>query len=206
MKIYCFFLVRREINVKDFPGVKADTIVRRNGREESLYAYTPEKSIAKLFSKTRKDKLFEKRIVYMSRDEYEEFVADNEDYLLGYHSIITKTIEDNIYTLMTAEFLMTLLESDYVIFDSEAKVYNMLYDILAGDYFQYVVDYELFKPKYQAMLNDYFNLDVVRDVILHPIDSEDQLSYFQVDQLEVYVRVFGKTYKDIKKGLMRNDD
>lgn len=195
MKVYCFYLIKDEINPREFHGVCKEYIRQYDGYEAALYAFTPSKESEAFFLQTRKKNLFFEKVIQMDREEYDDFCEENKECLIEYHTFNTKKIVDGKYRTESIMMLCTLAESDCIIFYKEEYVMNIISDILDDNYFE-LIDRVHLKPKLQRLLNDMF---LYENLVCMVTPLED-LNYdtILVDDLALYIRLFSNTFKTRK--------
>lgn len=133
MKVYAFFLHDKEINGNVYcgaiPNIKKYDEIR--DEEYVIYAYTPDKKVAKLFRETRDMNKFREEEIEMNKEDYNDMV-DNHEHLsrlvLSYHLFKTQTSEDGCYKLDVTTILCTSKEYDYILFNFKNKLTSMLMD------------------------------------------------------------------------------
>ena len=196
MKIYCFYLIDDEITVDKYIGVKADTINRMGNKDYSLYAFTPEKSVRDEFISFRDMDKFYEKVINIERCDYEDFCEDNGDYLLEYHTVSTKTIENGVYKSTNVLILTNAIEADTIIFYSEQYLLEILSENLTETNF-YTITSIKFEDKLNKILLNTFYLGTILDTYY---EINDNIPEIKIDQLSLFITIFSNTFNNkIKK-------
>ena len=192
MKIYCFYLVKKEIDTSKFLGVTTDKITFIGNNECALYAYTPAKESEIYFLETRNMDIFFEKIIEMDREDYEEFCENNKDQLLEYHTFVTKNIEHGVYKSKSIQILTTLIESDHIIFYKEEIVMDMISNLFLYDMLD-VRKTLPFKKSIKKVLNEYF----IYEELLYKVYPLEDMNYDKIfiDDLSLYIKLFSNTFK-----------
>ena len=196
MKVYCFYITSEDLNTKDYPGVIADTVAMLNGTLYSLYAYTQNKEFYKYFKKVRDMSKFIEKIIEV--DSFDDFCDNNDNYLLEFHSLVTKGINDyNIVIRKSVEILMTKTESDFMLFYSYGRFVDEITDVLKYSKFFDFIQFNLFNNKLSMYLYQYYGLDTMMYEVFLPFDSPTETpgEEIVIDQVAFYIKIFGNTYK-----------
>lgn len=200
MIIYLFYLCLDKIKVGEYPGVHADTIrAHKDGYEYSLYAFTPMKKIAKYFKDTRDMNIFYPKTIELDREDYDDFCEDHSQYLLEFHSVETTTVVDGRYKAGSTEILMTLTESDEILYHAFAAYVNMMEKNFSdnGGIILNVLQNQLLKKQVMRALNKAYMITWIMTFLFLPVDDSD-LEGIIIDRLSLYIELFKNTYK--KKG------
>lgn len=190
MNIYCFYIVGESLAIGEYCGLKADTIVSTDENEYSLYAFTPEKDISDIFKETRNMKLFYEKKISMSRDEYEEFCDEYDDYLIEYHLFKTKTIEKGVYCKKEIYMLCTKIESDLVLYYPEDYLINILLNDFNIQGLSGPIDL-FFNDKITNALAKYFYYYEFANSTREFDSSELDID---IDQVALFIRLFSNTF------------
>lgn len=174
-------------------------------RKLELYAFTPEKKIAKVFEETRNLDLFIKKIIYMDKEDYSSFFNRNSQYVLEYHIFTHKIInEENRFSTEPVSILCTTKESDVVIYTGEYLFSDYLIESGGIDEPNDNFSVELFLPKYREAMRKLFVDDIL--CTFTPLDEVYfevlEMSYdnlFQFDSLSLFVYKYGNLFK--KEGM-----
>lgn len=196
MKIFCFYLIKEKISRSEFPGLNSEYITPINGKEIALYAFTPNRSVANDFIKSRNKKLFFQKTVEMSKADYEEFCDEYKDCLLEPHTYNTKVLVDGKYHTKMLMMYSTLNESDCIIFYKEEYVMRYISDILDDNYFN-ALKGRVFKKKIKSVLDNIF----LYDSIVTKIEPMEDINYdnFIVDDIALYIKLFLNTFKEKRR-------
>lgn len=198
MRVYLFYLCDKEITPNKFPGVRADTIVSKAHYDYTLYAFTPEKSIAKQFKSTRDMKKFYTRTMEFTRDDYDDFCDQYSQYILEYHTVRTKEIYDGEIKLSSMELLMTLGESDIILYYSTEELLSIIEDSDYGRMFVPLIENCLLNKDFMDVLDEYYDFTNLIGTAIIPVDDnfgEDIDLNLYIDQLVLYIKIFKNTYK-----------
>ena len=199
MKIYCFYLIRPEIDPTKYPGVLADTI-RDSGKgyQYSLYAFTPEKWVRDYFISTRKMKIFYEKEIEIDRMDYDDFCDDHNSYLIEYHGFKTQELnKDGYYQEKMVELLCTTIEAD--------NIYYFYTDVFSDTVMKFLST-ELSDVWMREILNKELH-DTLRDDLyidemicaIYPI--ENTCERYDIDEMALYVLLFKNTLS--KKGRIK---
>lgn len=183
MKIYCFMM-------------RGD-----NGKFE-LYAYTPEKNIAKEFEETRNMDLFIKKTIEIDRSDYDEFYSKHDLCILDYHVFSRKDIsDDNKYYAKPVMILCTTDESDNVIYNGEYIFSDYLYDNHVTEDASEISS-DIFLPKYAWALHKFYVEDILYSTV--PMDETMfamcELAYehdLKFDTMALFIYKYGKLFKKV---------
>lgn len=195
MKVYCFYLVMDEIIPQEYPGVFADTIQQLNGKDYSLYAFTQNKEFVKFFKKNRDMNKFIYKVVDV--DDLEEFINDHDGYLLEFHSVRIKEIINGEERISFTEILMTKEESDYILFYSDTAFIDSIIDshefnsINVMDAFNL---FDAFKKSIRKSLEMLCYIDLIQGAFFD-VEETSYDGILITDQLSIYTKVFGNTFK-----------
>ena len=184
MNIHCFYLILDHISPKKYKGVMADTIKEIDGKEYSLYAFTPEEEVAEYFAHTRKKNIFFEKVLKMDREDYEDFCDENDMYLLEYHTMATKINVGGYYQRSLINVLCTRQESDMVLYKGTEFYSDELLTELHY-LFYYILSNELLNEEIRNIIETYINFYTFDD------STEDESMNF--DELSIYVRLFSNT-------------
>ena len=185
MKIYCFMMRGDDGNFK-------------------LYAYTPEKDIAKLFEETRNMDLFIKKIIEIDRSDYGEFYTKHDLCILDFHIFSSKAIaDDNTYYAKPVTILCTTDESDNIIYNSEYIFSDYLYEKeITEDVNEISVD--IFLPKYVEAQHKFYVEDILCSTV--PMDETMyamcEIAYNETlksDTMALFIYTYGKLFKKVGK-------
>ena len=192
MKVYCFYLIKNEIEVREFHGIVKDDIHRLYDKDIALYAFTPSKESEAFFLETRDNTLFFEKIVEMTHEEYEEFCEEHKECLIEYHSFNTKKIINGKYKVDSLMMLCTLAESDCIIYYKEEYAMKIISDILDDQYFN-LIEGKSFNKKIKRILDKMF----LYEDILSKVNPLEDINYenFIVDDVALYVKLFSNTLK-----------
>lgn len=196
MKVYCFYITCEDLNTKDYPGIIADTIAMVNGTLYSLYAYTQNKEFYKYFKKVRDMSKFIVKVIEV--DSFDDFCDDHDSYLLEFHSLTTKGINnDNKVIRKSVEVLMTKAESDFMLYYSYGRFVDEITNVLRYSKLFDFVQFNLFNNKLSTYLYQYYGLDTMIYEAFLPFDSpvESLGEEIVIDQISFYIKIFGNTYK-----------
>ena len=200
MKIHLFYIIKNNIDLNKYHAVYLEKLQEIGDLTVALYAFTPEKYVAKDFKKLRKKKLFFEKVVDMEREEYEEFCDDNEDALIEYHAFNTKKLEsDGKYHCREVVMLATRAEYDSILFYKEEYVLRVLSETLDDKTMEFI-DKHHFKKKLENIMNEYFIYDSVVNRIA-PLEDLN-MDEFIVDDLALYIKLFSNTFKKKRWGVL----
>lgn len=96
MKVWKFFKIPEDVKNDQFPLEE----------KYPLYAYTPDKRLAKQFKRERNMKVFIESKVHMELEEFQEFVAHNRSCMLQERKFLTVV---NKYTKQQREIYVTMV-------------------------------------------------------------------------------------------------
>ena len=191
MKIHYFYLVKKHISKSEFPAIIDDMIIDTYSNECTLYAYTPEKSSAEYFKKTRNMKIFYEKIVHMSREDYEEFADKHVEFCLEEYRFNTKRIRNGTIQAYQLCLLCTNYEHIHIMYFKSDIIRDMILKITPNKF-----DLINFNESINNSLNTLLYRELM-DEVLHPIDSDIELNYdvFNIDEFLLYIRLFSNTFK-----------
>lgn len=192
MKVYCFYIIKSELELSDFPGLLSSYVTDINGKSVGLYAFTPDKEVAKWFRETRSKKLFFEKVIDMNDVEYIDFSEEYDECLLEPHTFNTRIIVNGRYKSITKMLYCTLNESDSIIFYKEECVLGIISDILDDRYFSLMKGLK-FKNKLKKILDDFF----LYENLISKIAPMEDINYdnFIVDDVGLYIKLFKNTFK-----------
>lgn len=198
MKVYCFYLVKDEISRSEFPGLNSEYISSINGKEIALYAFTPNKKVAKDFSKSRSHELFFRKILTMTKEDYIDYCDEYNDCLLEPHTYNTKVIYDGCFHTKSIMMYSTMNESDCIIFYKEEYIMNYISRILDNQYFEDMKGV-VFKRKIKEILDDVF----LYESIVNKIAPMEDINYdnFVIDDIALYIKLFFNTFREKRGGV-----
>ena len=219
-KVTLFYLIDNDITYPKYPAIDSiinntnndiDSIIsHKNGYDTLLYAFTPEKRIAKEFKLSRDMNKFISIDLNMSDDTYEDFVDEYEYALIENHQLMTSYV-DNHGIIRGKTLIM-----HYPTSESDALLSNM--NIIGDDLGMYLEDLMMSLPivnkgKWSDIIDDYldlFNPDMKRALVSLGIvdvfynysgigyddETAPPFSVIGTDTLQLYCMLFGNTYSD----------
>ena len=198
MKLYCFYLCKETIDTKEYPAVLADLINNVNNMQVALYAYTPDKEVAKYFRDTRDMSIFIERTLNVKKDDYENF-CDNHGYkqLLEIHIFSTKIVKDGVYDKNLVKLLCTQAESDEILYNSDYYLYDIIDMISPDESINFMLMHGI---KYQKDIEKALRLLMYDSLIRLTYPSEiDNFEGNVIDDIGLFIKLFGNTFNN-KKG------
>lgn len=202
MKIWCFYLFdNRQTDSRYYPNIKREELRIEKGMMYSLYAFTPTKSCADYFWKTRDHRLFYKKVIDIERDEYEDFCEEYGDHLLEFHHFLTK-VQDAHGNVAeeTVGVLCTIVESDSILYYKEDHMDKILANGMSMLY-TFTNAKSILVPELYNLLNDYFEIDMILNV-LYPYDEDITTSSYypyDIDEVLLYCALYGTTFSNSTK-------
>lgn len=198
MKVWCFYLLDNKQTEKYlYPNVETTDIHLRYQTLYSLYAFTPTKACAEYFWKTRNRKIFYRKAIEMSRDEYEDFCDAHEKHLLEFHIFVTKVYDEDNDTLQeeTVNILCPMSESDSILYYAETHMDNILgrgMSMLS----MFTNPKAILKEKMYTLLERYFQITEVLNVLYPFEENTITESYYPyaIDEVMLYCHLYGHTF------------
>lgn len=202
MKLYVFYLISSKdfINVIEYPAVSTDYIAISDSVSYVLYAYTPEKRIRNEFRSMRNMNIFYEKIFDITRRDFEEFCDNNNDFLLEYHILKTRSIGNGFYKTDTVFILSTTKEIDLVIFNDENYMEMFLNENLPASNVFMNVKSDIFSDKYAKILSEVYNMDDIL-CLLYPCETPPW-KMMEVDHVALYCKLFKNTYDEEGENLI----
>lgn len=195
MKLYCFYLCKESIDTNEYPAVLSDLIKSVNNMEVALYAYTPDKEVAKYFRDTRDMTIFIERTLDIDKDDYEDF-CDTHGYkqLLEIHIFSTKIVKDGIYDKNTVKLLCTQAESDEILYNSDYHLYSFIDMISPDETINFMLMREI---KYKKDIEEALSLLMYDSLIRLTYPSEiDNFEGNAIDDIGLFIKLFGNTFNN----------
>lgn len=195
MKLYCFYLCKETIDTDEYPAVLSDLIKSVDNMEVALYAYTPDKDVAKYFRDTRDMTIFIERTLEVKRDDYEDF-CDTHGYkqLLEIHIFSTKIVKDGIYDKNTVKLLCTQAESDEILYNSDYHLYSFIDMISPDETINFMLMREI---KYKKDIEEALGLLMYDSLIRLTYPSEiDNFEGNAIDDIGLFIKLFGNTFNN----------
>lgn len=205
MKFYCFYLtgIKRDY-IKRYKGITADSIngftfYDNNKKAISLYAFTDKKKIRDTFISTRDmDLFYYKTITIDDEDEINKFIDENANYILEFREVTTKIIDKfEIYRDARTDVLCTNLEYDNITIDREENFVELSGDLLNkliyDDICNVLILHSL-QEKLHICLFDVLELDNLIPQV-YPYEDYPPGTYVNIDELNLFIRLFGNTLK-----------
>lgn len=195
MKLFCFYLIQREILVDDFPAVKHESIREFDKGSYSLYAYTPDKIIAKFFRESRNMNIFFEKTLKISDDEYEDFYEKYQCYILGEHALITAGVdEEGLITTDSFCMICTDQEYDVVTFHEGDIFEEILLNNGIFDLSEFIELSSYMLPELREALN-ILNLEKIEKYFVPTDEYYDEYDGLIFDEVKMYIKVFSNTLK-----------
>lgn len=161
---------------------------------KSIYAFTDNKNLAKTFERERNMKVFVKKVVEMTRDEFLQFELTRGRYCLAERFYQTRDTSTGIQKIRHVAIVgpeheeNTVFSKSMSVCDEAAKFYNPLIATLNDEYL-----------KALAVLQ-YWDIMRMSNVISPYKPEEDILceapSDMEVDSFELFLLLYGHTFKD----------
>lgn len=193
-KLYQFFLVDDWITEKRYPAVDI-TKVRYDpatGKKCVLYAYTLDKTKAKIFEAWRDPKLFIRRDVKISEEMYSYFSNEYPTQKLLDETFTIKSYENNIVASGFQLLTVTSAESEYVLAEGTDYVYDLLRAALRN--FDTSAFLAAIDPEMEYIFTQIFPLTIVNEFD-YPVDVW-QYGEVGLDNLNIFIQMFGNTFRD----------
>ena len=191
MKIYCFYIHDSE-NLKKYYGILGSKIHKSDDMEYCLYAYTNKKEFANLFTKARKEEIFFKKTIHMSKEEYEKFEDEFGECKLYDYKYRTNICVNGIYKLGYIRILSTGVEYDVVSLEG-----IQFFDELLGKIPDYIQLFRrgIIREEYCKCLETYFDIETFLPFLDGP---QEELPFFpfNLDQMEIFREFFSITFKE----------
>lgn len=191
MKVYCFYL-HRPGNLKKYYGVVSKEIHKSDNMEYCLYAYTDRKDFAELFEKSRREDLFFKKVLRMSKSEYKDFEYDFGEHQLFDYTYRTNLCVNGIYKLGNIRILSTGIEYDTVSLGG-----NQFFDELLGKIPEYIRIFRrgIIKEEYAKSIELLCDIETFLPFIQGP---QEDLPFFpfNLNQMEIFRELFSNTFKE----------
>lgn len=191
MKVYLFYLRLTQENEINFhlPNVGYGYIVDNGDTmKELLYGYTKNKDLKNIFKETRDMSLFRIEKVDMSYEDYVLFVDKYSSVgHYGSHSLKTKTTVDGRFTVKMQDIYCTEFEYNECI-----ALYPFGLNDTNPDYIYDLVDVSdnCFKGKYRDIMDK-----LISNTYLMNKYEDYNLDELAFDEMSIYTKVFGKTYR-----------
>jgi len=195
LKVYLFYICDREMS--DYYAVLPDTVNEDEGLVYALYAYTNSKKDANLFKRTRKKDIFYTKEVKMSKNKYEKFLDQHPDQALSCHYFTGTSVSDKKIKPYQYPLLSTVIEYETVSYHGYDYILEEL-SVLSDEYLEN--SKKIFKPYIHHILKETI-IKQFEVIYTMPID-DDYENYFTINELEVYMYLFGNTYT--KEGVYEN--
>lgn len=156
-KVYLFYIYGDAVDEYKFPGITNDSIRKTDKFEYSLYAYTIDKKIKKIFLNTRKNDLFYTRTITMTDDEFNDFEGSYDSHKLDFRKFKTKGIKNGTIFCDNIRILCTCNEFVHINFDGLGSFNKIMSPIIAelDKYNLKVFNDEIVDALYQTL--DYLN-------------------------------------------------
>ena len=173
-KVYLFYIYGDAVDEYKFPGITNDSIRKTDKFEYSLYAYTIDKKIKKIFLNTRKNDLFYTRTITMTDEEFNDFEESYDSHKLDFRKFKTKGIKNGIIFCDNIRILCTCNEFVHINFDGLGSFNKIMSPIIAelDKYNLKVFNDEIVDALYQTL--DYLNFREFMYFV-------DKISYFSFD-------------------------
>lgn len=130
-KVYLFYIYGDAVDEYKFPGITNDNIRKTDKFEYSLYAYTIDKKIKKIFLNTRKNDLFYARTITMTDEEFHDFEGSYDSHKLDFRKFKTKGIRNGIIFCDNIRILCTCNEFVHINFDGLGSFNKIMSPIIA---------------------------------------------------------------------------
>ena len=190
-KVYCFYLVVDEEEVDDYHACDEYDWKKISPLAIILYAFTPDKEMAKYFRNTRNmKKFYEKVYKFETSAEYNDFYNKYNHYILEYHGFVSKKIENGIYKSTMENIICTAGEAGCILYYKEEYLIDELEQVLTDPVIEMLTKVK-FKDKLSKILNDLFLLSSV----CNKIEPLEDINYdeLNIDELSLYIRLFSNT-------------
>jgi hypothetical protein len=195
MKVYLFYICDHDMS--KYYAVLPDDVIDDGGISYSLYAFTNSKRYKTMFMQTRKKDIFYLKEVKMNKAKYESFMDQHSNQLLDTHAFNGRSINDNKVHSYTYFLLSTIMEYECVSYYGFDYILEKL-STMDDTYLEKSKDF--LKPSIYKIVRDNI-VKQIDEITCMPID-ENYSSYFSLNELEVYMDIFGNTYTD--KGVYEN--
>lgn len=159
----------------------------------SLYAFTTNKENAKLFMKYRDMDKFILRRSKIDKEDMNKFATDNRGAYLSWHTVLTKTIDDEgKFDTREVDILMTDYEQQAIDSDN-----GLTLDIHQESFWYSVPSYIIYTKDLQNALGalDYQNTYKIfnNDPIIDSIYDDYNVPNIYIDELNIFIQCFGQT-------------
>ena len=173
-KVYLFYIYGDAVDEYRFPGITNDSIRKTDKFEYSLYAYTIDKKIKKIFLNTRKNDLFYTRTITMTDEEFNNFEESYDSHKLDFRKFKTKGIKNGIIFCDNIRILCTCNEFVHINFDGLGSFNKIMSPVIVelDKYNLKVFNDEIVDALYQTL--DYLNFREFMYFV-------DKISYFSFD-------------------------
>ena len=204
MKIYKFYLVKKNIRHNKYPAIDPNKIHEiKNDKYACLYGYTDNKIIKDEFIEYRNMDIFRLKETNMSHNKYEKFCDTFPEEELSYSSFGTSVVENGVIKVRPVTLVTTRKEADTIHLDNDLIAEGSLYEVfdsLTKDvnverYYDSIINFpNIFKHDIREALQ-YLEFVTVLFEYFSPDYSEMPFKNFSEDKLIAYVKLFGNTYK-----------
>ena len=173
-KVYLFYIYSDAVDEYKFPGITNDSIRKTDKFEYSLYAYTIDKKIKKIFLNTRKNDLFYTRTITMTDEEFNNFEESYDSHKLDFRKFKTKGIKNGIIFCDNIRILCTCNEFVHINFDGLGSFNKIMSPVIVelDKYNLKVFNDEIVDALYKTL--DYLNFREFMYFV-------DKISYFSFD-------------------------
>ena len=173
-KVYLFYIYGDAVDEYRFPGITNDSIRKTDKFEYSLYAYTIDKKIKKIFLNTRKNDLFYTRTITMTDEEFNNFEESYDSHKLDFRKFKTKGIKNGIIFCDNIRILCTCNEFVHINFDGLGSFNKIMSPVIVelDKYNLKVFNDEIVDALYETL--DYLNFREFMYFV-------DKISYFSFD-------------------------
>lgn len=191
MKLYIFYLVANGlVSSKDYPTISYEKVQDIGGMKCFLYAFTPDKYIRNEFRYYRNMEIFYEKTIKIDRDDFEDFVDNNSEYLLEKRVITTKKVINGHFRLGSTFVVCTQEEFDITF----SNAYNLIEEELGKALNNSMLyDESLFKNKYIKILNNIFRFSEM----VYLLSPYEELPWEpgDIDYFSIFIKIFKNTYK-----------
>lgn len=195
MKVYFVYMIQSSINPTQFPGVSSDKIIRKDGYDITLYAFTDMKDRIEWFKKSRNMNLFKIVTKRMTKDEFLDLMCDTE---LVSHNLeprsfsVEKLTQNNQFTSSFVDVLVTAKEFDYI-FTHQDEIFSYI----IGDY-DYILLNKIPSNCFKKIYTDSLEFAVQYTTTMMPEDDIDDVPWVphKYNQLALYCNQFKNTYNE----------